>query len=113
MDNMELEARDYLSCLKPDFDIDAQLASIRALLRQHLGANRAFDEEIARLGEPPKSHQKTLQKKRLGANYLPRHEVRNDKIAALFLQFAATTAIRCGELRTYSARTNNIRPNPQ
>src|SRR5258705_6404908 len=45
MDNMELEARDFLCCLKLDFDIDAQLAAIRALLRQHLGASRAFDEE--------------------------------------------------------------------
>jgi hypothetical protein len=46
-----MEARDFLYCLKLDFDIDAQLAAIRPLLRQHLGASRAFDEEIARLEE--------------------------------------------------------------
>jgi hypothetical protein len=51
MDDIEMEARDFLYCLKLDFDIDAQLAAIRALLRQHLGASRTFDEEIARLEE--------------------------------------------------------------
>jgi len=51
MDDIEMEARDFLYCLKLDFDIDAQLAAIRALLRQHLGASRAFDEQIARLEE--------------------------------------------------------------
>jgi hypothetical protein len=48
MDDIEMEPRDFLYCLKLDFDIDAQLAAIRALLRQHLGASRAFNEEIAR-----------------------------------------------------------------
>ena len=53
---MELEARDYLWCLELDFNIEAQLAAIRALLRQHLDANRTFNEEIARLEE----HARTL-----------------------------------------------------
>jgi hypothetical protein len=53
---MELEARDYLWCLELDLNIDAQLAAIRALLRQHLDATRTFNEEIARLEE----HARTL-----------------------------------------------------
>jgi len=46
-----MEARDYLYYLKLHFDIDAQLAAIRALLRQHRDQSKAVDEEIARLGE--------------------------------------------------------------
>jgi hypothetical protein len=48
---MEMEARDYLYCLELHFDIDAQLAAIRALLRHHRDQSKAVDEEIARLGE--------------------------------------------------------------
>jgi hypothetical protein len=51
MEDMEMEARDFLYCLKLHCDVDAQLAAIRTFLRQHLDQNRAFDEEIARLEE--------------------------------------------------------------
>jgi hypothetical protein len=39
---MDVEARDYLCCLEFDFNIDAQLAAILALLKQHVKANRGL-----------------------------------------------------------------------
>jgi len=43
------EARDYLYCLEIHFDIDAQLAAVRELLRQHRAAKEAFSKEIDNL----------------------------------------------------------------
>lgn len=45
------ETRDYLYCLEIDFDIDAQLAAIRELLRRNLKAKEVLSEEIDRFEE--------------------------------------------------------------
>jgi len=47
----DIEARDCLYCLGIDFDLDAQLAAIRELLRQHQEAKEALCKEIDRLEE--------------------------------------------------------------
>jgi hypothetical protein len=47
----DFEPRDYLCALELDFDIESQLAAIRALLRLNKGAEQAVDEEIKELEE--------------------------------------------------------------
>lgn len=46
-----MEARDFLYCLEWDFDVDAQLAAIHALLHQHGAAKREFHAGIEQLEE--------------------------------------------------------------
>jgi hypothetical protein len=46
---MEFELREYLFCLEVDFDIDAQLAAIRELLRQNADAKQVSADEMARI----------------------------------------------------------------
>jgi hypothetical protein len=42
---MEIDLREYLWFLELDFDIDAQLAAIRKLLKQNTEAQSALDDE--------------------------------------------------------------------
>jgi len=51
---MELELREYLWCLKLDFNIDAQLAAIRELLRQHHQAKTELSDRMSQIQQSAK-----------------------------------------------------------